>query len=81
MDALLDDAGAAGKVRVDHGRCIGCGLCVTTCPSGALRLAENPRRKVPPDDTKALYLQLLRERYGPWAMAKIAGRKLVGLKF
>jgi ferredoxin len=80
MDALLDDDDA-GKVRIDHGRCIGCGLCVTTCPSGALRLAENPRRKVPPDDTKALYLQLLRERYGPWGMAKLAGRKLVGMKF
>jgi Fe-S-cluster-containing hydrogenase component 2 len=60
MDALLDgDGDALGKIRVDHGRCIGCGLCVITCPSGALRLAENPRRKVPPDDTKALYMQLL----------------------
>ena len=82
MDALLDeDPDAAGKIRVDHGRCIGCGLCVTTCPSGALRLAENPRRKVPPDDTKALYLQLLQERYGPWGMAKLAGKKLLGMKF
>ena len=82
MDALLDgDGDADGKIRVDHGRCIGCGLCVTTCPSGALRLAENPRRKVPPDDTKALYMQLLQERYGPWGMAKLAGRRLLGMKF
>ena len=82
MDALLDgDGDAGGKIRVDHGRCIGCGLCVSTCPSGALRLADSPRRKVPPDDTKALYMQLLQERYGPWGMAKLAGRKLLGMKF
>jgi ferredoxin len=84
MDALLDGNGAGdgdGKMRVDHARCIGCGLCVSTCPSGALRLVENPNRKVPPDDTKALYMQLLQDRYGPWGMAKLAGRKLLGMKF
>jgi electron transport complex protein RnfB len=79
MDALLDEGD--GKMRVDLARCIGCGLCVTTCPSGALRLVEKEQRKVPPDDTKTLYLQLLQERYGPWGMAKIAGRKLLGMKF
>jgi ferredoxin len=82
MDALLTcDADGGGKMRVDPARCIGCGLCVTTCPSGALRLAEKAQRKVPPDDTRALYIQLLRERYGPWGMAKLAGRKLLGMKF
>ena len=80
MDALSNGDGD-GKTRVDHSRCIGCGLCVTTCPPGALRLEENPRRKVPPDDTKALYMQLLQERYGAWGMAKLAGRKVLGMKF
>lgn len=84
MDALLDgngDGDGDGKPRVDRARCIGCGLCVSTCPSGALRLSEKPRRKAPPDDTQALYMQLLQERYGPWGMAKLAGRKLLGMKF
>ena len=83
MDALVDGDGGpgGGKPRVDHARCIGCGLCVTTCPSGALQLVEKAQRKVPPDDTKALYMQLLQERYGPWGMAKLAGRKLLGMKF
>jgi ferredoxin len=86
MEALLDGDGNAGgpgngKMRVDQARCIGCGLCVTTCPSGALRLVEKTQRKEPPDDTKALYMQLLQDRYGPWGMAKLAGRKLLGMKF
>ncbi|MCX6626423.1 MAG: 4Fe-4S dicluster domain-containing protein [Candidatus Solibacter sp.] len=80
MDALLDEDGD-GRPAVDRARCIGCGLCVSTCPSGALRLVENPQQKVPPDDTRALYMQLLQERYGPWGMAKLAGRKLLGMKF
>ena len=71
MDALLNED-ADGKTRVDLERCIGCGLCVTTCPPGALRLAPKERQRVPPDDTKALYLQLLQDRYGPWGMAKLA---------
>jgi ferredoxin len=82
MDALVDgDGDGDGKMHVDRERCIGCGLCVTTCPSGALKLVEKEQRKVPPDDTKALYMQLLQERYGPWGMAKLAGRKLLGMKF
>jgi Pyruvate/2-oxoacid:ferredoxin oxidoreductase delta subunit len=80
MDALVNDGGD-GKMRVDRERCIGCGLCVTTCPPGALKLVEKQQRKVPPDDTKALYMQLLQGRYGPWGMAKLAGRKLLGMKF
>jgi ferredoxin len=69
-----------GKAVVDRSRCIGCALCVTTCPSGALRLEPNEKPRIPPDDTKAMYLQMWQERCGPWGMAKIGMRKMLGLK-
>jgi len=77
MDAI---ASPEGKAVVERTRCIGCALCVTTCPSGALRLEPNETPRIPPDDTKALYLQMWQDRYGPWGMAKIGMRKALGLK-
>jgi ferredoxin len=77
MDAI---SSPDGKAEVDRTRCIGCALCVTTCPSGALRLERNEKPKLPPDDTQALYLRMLQDRYGPWGMAKVGARKMLGMK-
>jgi formate hydrogenlyase subunit 6/NADH:ubiquinone oxidoreductase subunit I len=77
MDAITSPE---GKAVVDRLRCIGCALCVTTCPSGALRLETIEKPGIPPDDTRALYIRMLQDRYGPWGMAKIGMRKMLGLK-
>ena len=69
-----------GKAVVDRSRCIGCALCLSTCPSGALRLQPVDHPKEPPDDTKALYLKLFEDRFGRWGMAKLGARKLLGMK-
>jgi electron transport complex protein RnfB len=76
MDAIHID----GKTEVDLARCIGCGLCVTTCPSEAMRLEPKPEPKAPPDQTIALYMKMLRERYGPLGMLTLAAKRAMGLK-
>ena len=78
MDALSLEGGPAG---IDLDRCIGCGLCVTTCPSGALRMHRKASEKPPPKDTRALYLKLFRDRYGPLKTAGILSAHLLGRKF
>ena len=77
MEAI---ASPEGKAVVDRSRCIGCALCLTTCPSGALRLQSVDHPKEPPDDIKALYLKLFEDRFGRWGMAKLGARKLLGMK-
>jgi Fe-S-cluster-containing hydrogenase component 2 len=57
MDALtMADALAV----LDTDRCIGCGLCVTTCPSGALSLQRKPQERqpaIPKNPREALILR------------------------
>lgn len=53
MDALKEKG---DRISFNKDRCIGCGLCVSTCPSGALTLTRKPlsnHLRVPPtfDDT------------------------------
>lgn len=52
------------KAVIDQGRCIGCGLCVTTCPTDAMRLIKKDKESIPPKDTAALYMKILREKFG-----------------
>jgi len=39
MQALAEEG---DRVTLNTDRCIGCGLCVSTCPSGALTLVRKP---------------------------------------
>ena len=78
MDAI---AGDEGPPVVLEERCIGCGLCVTTCPSEAMSLRKKERRPPPPKDTRALYLKIFKERYGPLRSAAAVAGHFVGRKF
>ena len=69
-----------GVAFVDVWQCIGCGLCVSTCPEEAMQLRAKDRTKTPPTNMETLYLQIMKERFGPLGMAKIAGKKMLGMK-
>jgi Pyruvate/2-oxoacid:ferredoxin oxidoreductase delta subunit len=65
---------------VDVLRCIGCGLCVSTCPEEAIQLHEKAETKTPPKDQDALYVQIMMDRFGPLGTARIAAKKMLGMK-
>ena len=75
MEAL---AAGDGATAVDLDRCIGCGACVGTCPTGAVRLRAKARASVPPKDLKALYGKIMAERFGWLGTAKRIGKALLG---
>jgi Fe-S-cluster-containing hydrogenase component 2 len=69
---------ADGRTAVDEGRCIGCGACVTTCPSEALRLEKKELEAVPPKTHDALYRKILVERFGLLGTARMMTKAALG---
>jgi len=67
MEALSVDTDIS---TVDLDRCIGCGVCVSTCPNKAMELKRKDSIYVPPKDTDAMYKKILMERIGVGGMLK-----------
>jgi len=45
-------------------RCIGCGNCVPTCPSEAIRLQKKEKETEPPKDRRVLYQEIMAKKKG-----------------
>jgi Fe-S-cluster-containing hydrogenase component 2 len=52
------------KAVVNLIRCIGCGLCVSTCPADAVRLVKKPedQQYLPPETGMETYMRIAQER-------------------
>jgi ferredoxin len=53
------------KAEINLDRCIGCGLCVTTCPDEALKLQLKPEdQRVTPPETSREQMTLIAQKRG-----------------
>jgi electron transport complex protein RnfB len=48
-----------GVSIVTRDRCIGCGICVANCPANAIHLKKKEPESPPPENTKALYMNIM----------------------
>ena len=76
MDALTMGDSA---VMLDLDRCIGCGLCVTTCPTGALTLVRKANPPAVPKNIVWLTVKVARARgkLGAGKAVRMVARSLV----
>ncbi len=71
---------AENSAEVHRSRCIGCAVCLSTCPSGAISLQQVENPKIPPDDTKALYMRMYQDRFGGFGLMKLGLHAKLGAK-
>jgi ferredoxin len=64
------------KALLDLDRCIGCGLCVSTCPTNSLSLVRKPKAKQPyvPKDVIETHIKIGK------AHGKLSFGKMVGMQ-
>lgn len=71
VHALSED----GSLPVrDNNLCLGCGLCVSACPEGALHMEIRPRAPAVPQSPRALQNALMREVIVGMVVSKIRGK-------
>ncbi len=65
------------KAVLDLDRCIGCGLCVSTCPTDSLSLLRKPKAKQPyvPKDVIETNIKI-GKAHGKLSMGKMVGMQV-----
>jgi ferredoxin len=62
------------KSSVDLNRCIGCGLCIPTCPQKAMSLKKKSNEVRPPQTRNDLYDIIMSHKKGRFGKLKIKGK-------
>ncbi|MBF0443910.1 MAG: 4Fe-4S binding protein, partial [Oligoflexales bacterium] len=68
------------EISINLNKCIGCGVCVPVCKSGALRLKDKETWEVPPITTKDLYDEIGKNRNEYFSKVKMILKLLLTLK-
>ena len=71
----VDDRVGASFVNLD--RCIGCGNCVITCPTGAMSLRKKEKETLPPQDLEGLYDVIMANKKGALGKIKLATKLML----
>ena len=64
-----------GKAALNLNRCIGCGLCVSTCPTNSLSLVRKEQQPYVPRDIVETSIKMVKAR-GKMGMAKLVGMQV-----
>jgi ferredoxin len=69
--------GENGKMEVSRGKCMGCGLCKSACPSEAISLVQREKRFQPdvPADPQEMYDRMQAEKNRPLRMLSMKSLK------
>jgi len=70
----------ASAARINASRCIGCGLCVSTCPSRAVHLRKRVPETIPPEREEDLYAEIAAKKKGPWARRRMLAKVVLGMR-